>query len=79
MIQIIGHPSITEGSMVLPFQDDNLSIEYGQFRQNGLLKKKKKLDRMTLRFFFIQIPNSFFFSKNNTYNCYMVGKDVFVF
>ena len=27
--------------MVLPFQDDNLSIEYGQFRQNGLLKKKK--------------------------------------
>ena len=42
MIQIIGHPSITEGSMVLPFQDDNLSIEYSQFRQNGLLKKKKK-------------------------------------
>ena len=31
---------MTETSMVLPFQDDNLSIEYGQFRQNGLLKKK---------------------------------------
>ena len=27
--------------MVLPFQDDNLSIEYSQFRQDGLLKKKK--------------------------------------
>ena len=26
--------------MVLPFQDDNLSIEYSQFRQDGLLKKK---------------------------------------
>ena len=62
MIQITGHPSITESSMVLPFQDDNLSIEYSQFRQNGLLKKKK-LDRMTLRFFFIQMSSSFFFPK----------------
>ena len=62
MIQITGHPSITESSMVLPFQVDNLSTEYSQFRQNGLLKKKK-LDRMTLRFFFIQMSSSFFFPK----------------
>ena len=50
--------------MVLPFQDDNLSIEYSQFRQNGLLKKKKKkIDRMTLRFFFFFFKYHFFFPK----------------
>ena len=85
MIQIIGHPSITEGSMVLPFQDDNLSIEYSQFRQNGLLKKikikikknkKKRQNEFVILFLF---KYHFFFSKNNTYSCYMVGKDVFVF
>ena len=78
MIQIIGHPSITESSMVLPFQDDNLSIEYSQFRQDGLLKKKKGTKWLCDSFLF-KYQILFFFSKNNTYNCYMVGKDVFVF
>ena len=66
--------------MVLPFQDDNLSIEYSQFRQDGLLKKKKGTKWLCDSFLFkYQILFFLFFSKNNTYRCYMVGKDVFVF
>ena len=37
--------------MVLPFQDDNLSIEYSQFRQDGLLKKKKGQNDFAILFY----------------------------
>ena len=57
--------------MVLPFQDDNLSIEYGQFRQNGLLKKKKIRPNDFAILFYSN--TNFFFAKNDTYSCYMVG------
>ena len=56
--------------MVLPFQDDNLSIEYSQFRQDGLLKKKNGTKWLCDSFLF---KYQFFFPKNDTYSCYMVG------
>ena len=49
--------------MVLPFQDDNLSIEYSQFRQNGLLKKKKKNRQNDIAILFFFFKYHFFFPK----------------
>ena len=47
--------------MVLPFQDDNLSIEYSQFRQNGLLEKKKRQNDFAILFY--SNTKFFFFPK----------------